>query len=219
MIRVISLLGLLGVIVAIVALRKRFIGRALRLALAGGLPLATVGFCLYLPQNPMIIFAWGYGDLHLFQPLKTNDWSLLSIIFREDATVEGYVRENWDGRHLFVDGWCGVCGEPYGPRNSFVFAILPKGFAYATHRPHPKHQHLGTPRYVSQAQVLKTGLPYVLAVSLFLGIGPWLANRIKQTWLIPLGHCQHCGFDLTGNESGTCPECGKRVAPNEAANE
>ena len=27
----------------------------------------------------------------------------------------------------------------------------------------------------------------------------------------PPGHCQKCGYDLTGNESGTCPECGKEV--------
>jgi hypothetical protein len=24
----------------------------------------------------------------------------------------------------------------------------------------------------------------------------------------PPGHCQKCGYDLTGNESGKCPECG-----------
>ena len=27
----------------------------------------------------------------------------------------------------------------------------------------------------------------------------------------PRGHCQACGYDLTGNESGTCPECGTSV--------
>ena len=25
----------------------------------------------------------------------------------------------------------------------------------------------------------------------------------------PPGHCQGCGYDLTGNESGMCPECGE----------
>ncbi len=25
---------------------------------------------------------------------------------------------------------------------------------------------------------------------------------------IPPGHCQKCGYDLTGNTSGRCPECG-----------
>jgi len=27
----------------------------------------------------------------------------------------------------------------------------------------------------------------------------------------PPGHCQHCGYDLTGNTSGTCPECGSLI--------
>jgi len=25
------------------------------------------------------------------------------------------------------------------------------------------------------------------------------------------GHCRKCGYDLTGNESGVCPECGERI--------
>ena len=30
----------------------------------------------------------------------------------------------------------------------------------------------------------------------------------------PPGHCQKCGYDLQGNVSGVCPECGK-AAPGE----
>ena len=30
--------------------------------------------------------------------------------------------------------------------------------------------------------------------------------------LIPQGHCQHCGYSLTGNTSGVCPECGTTVS-------
>jgi len=26
------------------------------------------------------------------------------------------------------------------------------------------------------------------------------------------GHCRSCGYDLTGNESGVCPECGTSIA-------
>src|SRR5690242_15361509 len=25
------------------------------------------------------------------------------------------------------------------------------------------------------------------------------------------GQCVHCGYDLRGNQSGTCPECGARI--------
>ena len=29
------------------------------------------------------------------------------------------------------------------------------------------------------------------------------------------GHCQDCGYNLTGNVSGRCPECGKETKPKE----
>ena len=31
------------------------------------------------------------------------------------------------------------------------------------------------------------------------------------------GHCQQCGYNLTGNVSGRCPECGTAVGPNAQA--
>jgi len=33
----------------------------------------------------------------------------------------------------------------------------------------------------------------------------WLDRRI------PTGHCQKCGYNLTGNVSGVCPECGTPI--------
>ncbi len=33
--------------------------------------------------------------------------------------------------------------------------------------------------------------------------GPWRRRQRKKR-----GHCFNCGYDLTGNESGVCPECG-----------
>jgi hypothetical protein len=30
---------------------------------------------------------------------------------------------------------------------------------------------------------------------------------------IPPGHCRKCGYNLTGNTSGRCPECGTSVPP------
>jgi hypothetical protein len=31
---------------------------------------------------------------------------------------------------------------------------------------------------------------------------------------IPEGHCQACGYNLTGNTSGICPECGETIKPS-----
>jgi hypothetical protein len=36
----------------------------------------------------------------------------------------------------------------------------------------------------------------------------WFAQRRKR----PHGTCRTCGYNLTGNVSGVCPECGKAVA-------
>lgn len=33
----------------------------------------------------------------------------------------------------------------------------------------------------------------------------------RRTSRFPRGFCAHCGYNLTGNTSGVCPECGTRV--------
>ena len=61
-----------------------------------------------------------------------------------------------------------------------------------------------------------THLKYVL-----INIPHWLTNLVvwslffilwRKTRSHPKGHCQRCGYDLTGNESGRCPECNAGVA-------
>jgi hypothetical protein len=61
--------------------------------------------------------------------------------------------------------------------------------------------------------------------------GPWFTSVFIPLWClavvvaiptaflwwrdrrIPRGRCQHCGYDLTGNVSGRCPECGQLARP------
>ena len=47
---------------------------------------------------------------------------------------------------------------------------------------------------------------------------PVVLAGVVMTWmwrrhhtLRPTGSCAHCGYDLRGNASGVCPECGQRV--------
>jgi len=40
----------------------------------------------------------------------------------------------------------------------------------------------------------------------------WRLDRRR----FPAGHCQECGYDLTGNVSGRCPECGTVINPKQA---
>ena len=59
----------------------------------------------------------------------------------------------------------------------------------------PSHLYVGFPVWI----------PFVLiAVPTIVA---WRRDR-----RFPPGHCQKCGYDLTGNESGVCSECGTECA-------
>ncbi len=42
------------------------------------------------------------------------------------------------------------------------------------------------------------------------GVAAWILWRLRRERL-PVGLCPGCGYDLTGNVSGVCPECGAAV--------
>lgn len=48
-------------------------------------------------------------------------------------------------------------------------------------------------------------LPLWIPATLFLAAAAWNWRRGRG---FPPGHCARCGYDLTGNVSGRCPECG-----------
>ena len=63
-------------------------------------------------------------------------------------------------------------------------------------------------------------LPPVFLITFpFAYVGSWgvalavgIPFRVRRR-PIPPDHCQACGYNLTGNISGVCPECGARIVP------
>ncbi len=56
-------------------------------------------------------------------------------------------------------------------------------------------------------------LPFILATTLL-----W-SSELKQYWrrvlgVYPADYCQSCGYNLTGNTSGICSECGRVISGN-----
>jgi hypothetical protein len=56
------------------------------------------------------------------------------------------------------------------------------------------------------AIVLMPAVPLLLATA---GVYRHWSRPVGPTY--PAGCCQKCGYDLTGNVSGTCPECGTEI--------
>jgi len=66
-----------------------------------------------------------------------------------------------------------------------------------------------------------TGLRYWVrqrfgSVALWLPLVIVASATLLMFWIdrrrIPPGHCRRCGYDLTGNTSGICSECGTMIA-------
>ncbi len=69
-------------------------------------------------------------------------------------------------------------------------------------------------------RIIYFGAPQTIAKYLFLLIPHWLTNLVAWSLFVllwrrshkrPKGYCQRCGYNLTGNESGRCPDCNHRV--------
>lgn len=58
------------------------------------------------------------------------------------------------------------------------------------------------------------GLSFVMAFLLAYSVNDWLKFRIEP---VDLAGCYQCGYNLTGNTSGVCPECGRPLTARQLA--
>lgn len=56
-----------------------------------------------------------------------------------------------------------------------------------------------------------TKLAWLVALAVGIGVYSLIVVALPVKSPAPLGRCRRCGYDLRGNVSGVCPECGKRV--------
>ena len=77
----------------------------------------------------------------------------------------------------------------------------------------PAHLWHPVPRYCDFRTPGGRGRRHVLIpfwIPFALGTAGWLV--LRRRWRRhPPGHCTKCGYDLTANVSGVCPECGTKV--------
>ena len=84
------------------------------------------------------------------------------------------------------------------------FAAQRNGYPYWSH----PRRWLWRPLFVAKVGIVSVPLWMpLLAVSIPTAYLFWLDRR-----RFPPGHCQRCGYDLTGNVSGRCSECGVEIS-------
>ena len=94
----------------------------------------------------------------------------------------------------------------FGPHGRCSLSILHGFYFHSRTRPASRYSTLAI-------QTTSIGLPLwaIFLPSLFLPLlivarGPLRRYRRKQE-----GRCTSCGYDLTGNTTGHCPECGTKI--------
>ena len=98
-------------------------------------------------------------------------------------------------------------------RGSATIAVLPQTGRNLGWRLDPHSPRVGRKWNYEYLENVTARVWWVI-VPLWMGLAAIGVPTILLTVIdrrSPKGHCQQCGYDLTGNESGVCPECGYGV--------
>lgn len=109
-----------------------------------------------------------------------------SFGYRALAVWGGKLVLTWYGTSIHPVGWrSGPCDLPWNDIASY-------GFVWPQLDPDLTYTYVVIPLWL------------LLLTALILTVFLWYRDRRR----VPVGHCRKCGYDLTGNVSGLCPECG-----------
>jgi len=160
---------------------------------------ASIVAWVHFYRNPLLVVATGYPKLYWLQPLK------YITQFHPDSfeAIHDYSTLNWNNDRLFIDGGGLWEYQTWAPPGAFIVAALPHGIGFAWHEMASQDEVMSGP-YI---------LPYLFIAPLVaLGLfGRTFYLRICASRWRANGCCSSCGYDLTGNTSGVCPECGEKI--------
>lgn len=137
-----------------------------------------------------------------------HGYSVHTVSTRGDLVVHLHTPYEWrrvfrrrSFEHWTVDPWSYRIGERVG--TPWTFVRVPGVFAY-------RSGHFG-PGTMERIVVLPWPLIAGLAALPPFRALASAARRRRRDRRLGAGLCPVCGYDLTGNVSGTCPECGAKA--------
>lgn len=107
------------------------------------------------------------------------------------------------------------CAGDVDPQSrwSFGSAVTPEDWCFSVptvHKPIAGPTSAATGTFYSQSMLAAFHLP-ILAPLLIVSIASVILYVIERRQRPLPGHCPTCRYDLTGNTTGVCPECGGKV--------
>jgi len=179
------------------AIPEKTYGRSGRRLRKAGICTCALLFGLWISSTLVTVFYMGWG---FSVGLGGGEFRLDLKKQPPPADMKGrlvswFVQPGFEWRRL--KGWSNALAKPTWQNWSFALGLsLPRREKYAS------TTRLVTPLWLPTA--------LVAATTVFL---IWRDRRRK-----PPGHCRSCGYNLTGNVSGICPECGVAVDESSANN-
>jgi len=115
----------------------------------------------------------------------------------------GYDGVGWSAGFSVGGSWVHIC--PQSPENNWRAVTLNQWFRDSWRWGF----RLPYYRSITSSGTTKTSVEVPLWIPLAIVAIPTAILFYRDRRRIPPGHCEKCGYDLTGNESGRCSECGQ----------
>lgn len=135
-------------------------------------------------------------------------WGLAGVRAWGSDSLDAILILSHDG----IEVWdFGPLRRDFGPlRGAPEFAsFVPELFRPHTNMPIRRHWRWRPSRGVRGTSIDGVFIPFWIPFS--VGAILMAVSLLRSRHRFPSGHCRSCGYNLTGNTSGRCPECGVTV--------